>query len=84
MIETSLGKRVVITLTKNIQGKYHRVLKVMKEFLLNKIYAPEIVLVKIKKWLPKNQIIDKLMKKGDSKGKILTTMYRGSSWKIIV
>jgi len=83
-IETSLGKRIVMTLTRNIQGKYHRdfwtiffsSLGLIKNLLKNNVYACETVSGN-KKGLSTDQIYDKLMKRGDSEGRVST---KNLSW----
>jgi len=67
--ETSLGKRVVLNLTKNIYGHFHKIFfdnfftsfDLMEELLQNKVYACGTVHAK-----RKNQILDKNMQKGES------------------
>lgn len=79
-IETSLGKRVVTNLTKNIQGKYHRVFfdnfftsfDLMENLLQNKVYGCGTVGGN-RKGLPINQMSDKLLKRGNSEGRVSTT-----------
>ncbi|XP_008189097.2 piggyBac transposable element-derived protein 4-like, partial [Acyrthosiphon pisum] len=83
-VETTLGKRVVQDLTMNIEGKYHNVyfdnfftsLELMEELLQDGIYACGTVRAN-RKGLPKIQIQDKKLKKGDSEGRVSTT---GVSW----
>jgi hypothetical protein len=87
-VESSLGKRVVLTLTNKIQGKYHRVffdnfftsLDLMEDLLKNKVYGCGTVRGN-RKGLPINQLNDKKMKRGDSEGRTSTTNVSWIKWK---
>lgn len=87
-VETSLSKRVVINLTKNIQGKYHRVffdnffssLELMEDLFKNKIYACGTVRGN-RKGLPTHQMNDKVMNRGESEGRVSTTNVSWIKWK---
>lgn len=86
--ETSLGKRVVIDLTRNLVGKYHHVyfdnfftsVELMEQLLNDGIYACGTVRAN-RKGLPTNQINEKLLKKGDSESRLLTNGVAWVKWR---
>ncbi|KAL4154020.1 hypothetical protein QTP88_001853 [Uroleucon formosanum] len=87
-VEITLGKRVIQDFTMNIKGKYHNVyfdnfftsLELMEELLQDGIYACGTVQAN-RKELPKIQIQDKKLKKGDSEGRVSTTGVSRLKWR---